>query len=372
MKVRRWVMGTILIPLLALALGAGWFLRQPRFGHAPEGETERAIQASPNQVNGVFQNQVPTPLFADGQSMGSILLGNLSSKPQRLQPAQALPSVKLDLRALPRDLDVVVWLGHSSFYVQLAGQRILIDPVFSGYASPVSFANVAFAGSTPYTAADMPDIDVLLISHDHWDHLDHDSLVALAPRIGQVVTGLGVGSHLLYWGFDPARVLQGDWGDSFPIFDHLVVHVLPARHYSGRGLERNRTLWASFALVGPERRLYFSGDSGYGPHFQAIGERFGGFDFVALDCGQYDPRWPFIHMTPEEAAQAAADLKAKILLPAHVGRFAMARHAWDEPLKRIVDASQGRPYHLVTPTIGSAVQLAHAGTMPTPWWVLQP
>lgn len=367
---------TALVLLGALAAGTGVFLHQPQFGRLPEGEALRAVRASRHQVDGVFQNEVPTPMFVEGQNMASVLMTNMTSRPERLQPAQPLPSVKLDLKALPRDRDMVVWLGHSSFYVQLAGQRILIDPVLSDYASPVSFAVRAFEGSTPYTAADLPDIDLLLITHDHWDHLDHATLTELAPRIRQVITGLGVGSHLLRWGFAPERVRQADWADRFAVTGGLTVHVLPARHYSGRAMERNRTLWVSFALVSPERRLYFSGDSGYGPHFRSIGEQFDGFDLVALDSGQYDARWPLIHMNPEEAAQAARDLKAKVLLPAHVGRFAMARHAWDEPLKRIVDASQGQPFRLTTPVIGGEIILegeraqvaVNAVSATTGWW----
>jgi L-ascorbate metabolism protein UlaG (beta-lactamase superfamily) len=343
--------------LLVLLLGGAAFLTRPPFGQAPEGDVLRAIRASAHQVDGEFRNELPTPMFVEGQNMASILWGNLTQPAPRREPAQPLPFARIDLKALPRDRDTVVWLGHSSFYVQLAGQRILIDPVFSDHASPVSFANKAFPGATPYAPDDVPDIDLLLITHDHWDHLDHDSLVVLAPRIRQVITGLGVGSHLPGWGFAPDQIRQGDWGDSFEINDRLTVHVLSARHYSGRALERNRTLWVSFALVAPQRRLYFSGDSGYGPHFRAIGERFGGFDFVALDSGQYDARWPLIHMNPEEAAQAAVDLKAAVLLPAHVGRFAMARHAWDEPLQRIVEASRGRPYRLVMPVTGDAIDL---------------
>lgn len=354
--------------LAALAVSASTYLGRPAFGQTPEGDALRAILASPNQVNGVFENPVPTPMFRKGESFARVLWQNLTSRPERLAPTQALPSVKQDLNALPLEQDTLVWLGHSSYYLHLAGQRILIDPVFSAYAAPVSFANLAFAGSTPYTAEDMPPIDLLLITHDHWDHLDHDTLTALMPKVRQVVTGLGVGSHLRAWGYASSLVREGDWMDSFPVTAQLSVHVLPARHYSGRALQRNRTLWVAFALVSPDRRWFFSGDSGYGTHFRQIGERFQGFDLVALDSGQYDDRWPLIHMTPEKAAQAAEDLKAQYLLPAHVGRFAMAQHAWDEPLQRIKATSQGRPFHLLTPVIGVAVEFDHGAPASTAWW----
>ena len=149
----------------------------------------------------------------------------------------------------------------------------------------------------------------------------------------------------------------------------LRVHVLPARHYSGRMLTRNKTLWVAFALESTQRRLFFSGDSGYGPHFREIGERFGGFDLVALDMGQYDQRWAYIHMTPEEAARAADDLRTRTLLPAHVGRFSIARHAWDEPFERIATASEGKSYRLSTPRIGEPLDLRDEGQQFSRWWV---
>lgn len=378
MKLRvRHVMEAFLLLMVLLAGGAGAFLQQEKFGDSPDEQSRLAIETSPHQKDGVFENLTPTPMFREGDSFATVMWQNMTNRPEHLAPEQPLPSVKLDLKALPIDQDTLVWLGHSSYYLHLAGQRILIDPVFSDHAAPVSFANRAFAGSTPYSADDMPPVDLLLITHDHWDHLDYDTLTALAPRIKRVITGLGVGSHLVSWGFPKDIILEGDWTDHFDVNANLAVHVLPARHYSGRALQRNRTLWAAFALITPERRWFFSGDSGYGTHFRAIGEQFKGFDLVALDSGQYDERWPLIHMTPEEATQAAEDLQAKAFMPAHVGRFAMARHAWNEPLERVVKASEERAYRLLLPVIGDAVRLtpeagpiatSQSSTAAPPWW----
>lgn len=264
--------------------------------------------------------------------------------------------------------DVVVWLGHSSYYVQLGGKKILIDPVFSISAAPIAYANDAFAGTTPYTAHDMPDVDYLLGTHDHWDHLDYPSAKALLPKVGQVIVGLGMGQYFEQWGYAPNRVREADWNSSFGELTELRVHVLPARHYSGRMLTRNKTLWVAFALETPQRKLFFSGDSGYGPHFREIGERFGGFDLVALDSGQYDKRWANIHMFPEQAAQAAEDLRTKALLPAHVGRFSIAAHDWDEPFKRIASAAAGKAYRLLTPGIGVPVRVGDESQSFSPWW----
>lgn len=347
-----------LIGILAVLIVAGAaYLQHPKFGELPEGDRLSAIERSSNYRDGQFHNLVETPMFAGDKSFVEVLLENLRSDTQRLAPNGPVPSRKVDLKALDAREDLVVWFGHSSFFVQLNGQRILIDPVFSDYAAPLPFLNAAYAGTNGYTASDFPGIDALLITHDHWDHLDYSSVIQLQPKVDQVVSPLGVGSYFRGWGYEEARVWQGDWYESFEIGNEVRIHLIPARHYSGRLLNRGKTLWAGFVIETPNRRVLFSGDSGYGPHFKAIGERFGPFDLVSLDSGQYDPRWPYIHMSPEEAVAAAKDLRAKALIPAHVGRFTLARHPWDEPFERMVAASEGKPFDLLTPMVGEPVEL---------------
>ncbi|MFO1218262.1 MAG: MBL fold metallo-hydrolase [Burkholderiaceae bacterium] len=343
------------------------YLQHPKFGAHPEGERLERIRRSPQHAGDMFRYPVDTPTLVDGQSTLSVLWGNLREPGKNLRPAAPVPSVKTDLRALDAGRDAVVWLGHSSYFVILAGQRILIDPVFSPYAAPVSFSTRAFDGTTLYTAADMPPIDLLLITHDHWDHLDHATVTALADKVRRVVVPLGVGAHLERWKIAPAKIDEVDWFEYVRAADGLSVHAVPARHYSGRWLTRNRTLWAGFVLESDRRRLLFSGDTGYGPHVQQIARRFDGFDLVALDMGQYDERWPLIHLTPEEAALAAVELRARSLLPGHVGRFSIARHAWSEPFERIDAASTGKPYRLLTPMIGEPVWIADDQRFPR-WW----
>ncbi|WP_244539076.1 MBL fold metallo-hydrolase [Pseudomonas aeruginosa] len=371
MSIKKWWRRTALILLVlgvALAAGGYAYLQHPKFGALPGGSHLQAIEHSPHYVNGEFRNLIDTPMRTEDTSFVSNVISMLFDRNPNLKPSVALPSVHADLKALPKDRDVVVWLGHSSYFVQLDGKRILIDPVFSTNAGPFSGTNVAFPGTTPYTADDMPDIDVLLVTHDHWDHLDYPSAKALLPKVGQVIVGLGVGEFFDRWGYPSDRIHEADWNDVLEPVPGLRIHVLPARHYSGRMLTRNKTLWVAFALETSQRRLFFSGDSGYGPHFREIGERFGGFDLVALDMGQYDKRWANIHMFPEQAVQAAQDLRAKALLPAHVGRFSIAAHDWDEPLNQIDQASQGRPYRLLTPTIGALVLLDDETQQFSRWW----
>lgn len=354
--------------VVMLFLGVGLYLQQPKFGSLPEGSRLEKIKSSPHYINGQFENLVPTPTLIEGQSSASLWWEQLFSQKERPVPIDPIPSIKTDLIRLDKDKDIVIWLGHSSYFMQLSGKRILVDPVFSSYAAPVSFANKAFAGTNPYTAEDMPEIDYLLITHDHWDHLDYPTITSLKPKIKHVVCGLGVGAYFEQWGFAEGIIHEVDWFTALELDNDFRVHVLPARHYSGRMLTRNKTLWTSFALETPQQRIFVSGDSGYGPHFKQMGESFNGFDLVILDNGQYDKNWPYIHMTPEEAVQAAEDLKAKALLPAHVGKFTIANHPWDEPFERIAAASQNKNYRLLTPRIGEPVELEIEKQIFSSWW----
>lgn len=361
---------TILAILLGLFSACGWaYLQHPRFGPAIDVSGFMGAQASPRYVGGRFRNIEPTQMLVGDESTVSIILkGMFNERPQGLRPDHPLPTRKTDLKALDRNQDRVIWLGHSSYFVQLGGRRILIDPVFSRYAAPVDFANESFAGTNIYSAAGMPQIDYLLITHDHWDHLDYPTLVALRDKVRHVVTGLGVEQYFIQWGYAKEQVHAGDWFSSFTLDDDLTIHILSARHYSGRMLSKNQTLWVAFVLETPDRRLFFGGDSGYGQHIAKIAEQFDAFDVAVLDMGQYDERWRYIHMTPEEAARTAEELHARVLLPAHVGKFTIANHSWDEPFERIVRASEGKSYRLTTPRIGEPIDPADNGQSFDYWW----
>ena len=358
----------LLVATVCLALGACAVFNQPRFGKLPRGDRLDHIQGSSNYRDGEFQYPIPTPVFSKDVGTVSVIWSNFFNKNERLVPETPIPAIKTDLKALEPQKDTLVWLGHSSWFVQLAGKRILIDPVFSDHAAPFSFMNKAFDGTSIYRTEDMPEIDCLLISHDHWDHLDYPTVTALRSKVKQVVCPLGVGAYFEYWNYPKDKIREGDWYDRLPLAENIIVYVLPARHYSGRLLAKNKTLWAGFTLETPNRRIFFSGDSGYGPHFSKIGEAFQGFDLVLLDCGQYDPRWAYIHMTPEDAAQAAQDLGAQALLPAHVGRFTIANHPWDEPFKRLIEACQDKPCRLLTPEIGEPVVSDDNPSWFSGWW----
>ena len=367
---RRILKMSIYLALAVLCMGAGAYavFHQAKFGRHPEGARLTRVEASPDYKDGEFRNTVPTPMLAEGQSSIKIMLGSLFSGPERLRPEERLPTVKHDLRSLDPDIDTLVWLGHSSYFILAGGKRILVDPVFSGYGAPFSMFNKIFPGTDFYSAADMPEIDYLLISHDHWDHLDYRTVTALMPKTGKAVMPLGVGAHFEHWGYPQDKIVEAEWNDVLRLSDALTIHVVPARHYSGRGFTRNKTLWAGFVLESGGVRIFLSGDTGYGPHIGELARKFGGFDLAAIDGGQYDPRWPLIHMTPEEAVASAEELGAKAMMLAHAGRFAIAAHSWDEPFIRAERAVKGKAFPLLTPKIGEPVCLDGREQVFTHWW----
>lgn len=354
--------------MLVAAVGSLSYFLSPGFGRAPQGERLAAFARSAQYHDGQFHNAEPTPMLTGEKGRIALLWEFVTQKRTHLRPQSALPVEPTRLAQLDVREDAVVWLGHSSWYIQLAGKRILIDPVFSNYAAPFSFLNKAFVGAYPWRAEDMPPIDYLIISHDHYDHLDYATVRALLPKVRQALVPLGVGAHLEYWGMDAQKIVESDWYQAWPVSEALTIHVLPARHFSGRGLKTNPTLWASFLFVTPERKIYYSGDSGYGPHFKAIGERFGPIDIAIMENGQYDPDWKYIHMHPHEAAQGAVDLNARAVIPGHAGRFVLAKHSWNEPWQRLVQASRDKPYTLLTPIMGEVVSPAHLTPNTGVWW----
>ncbi len=354
------------------SVGGGVCALQPKIGPLPQGQRLERILASPNYVDGEFHNLLPTTTLTNGKGQLATMWDFLFVPKERLRPDHPLPMLKTNIKALAaKQGDALVWFGHSSLFLRLGGNSVLVDPVFSSFAAPFFFMNRAFAGDYPYASDDMPDIDCLLISHDHWDHLDHDTLMALRPRIKAVVCPLGVGTILEDWGFASELIHEADWNEEVRLAQGLTIHVLPARHFSGRWLTRNKTLWAGFLLETPGRKVFYSGDSGYGPHFADIGARFGPVDLAIMEAGQYDPSWKNIHMMPEEAAKGALDLRARALLPVHSGRFTISNHAWDDPYKRLATTSEGKAFRLLTPRIGEMADLGDQAQRFGAWWEAQ-
>ena len=358
---------TVIIVLLLLVLFVLFFLQQPAFGKKPSGDRLKKIQDSPHYKHGQFQNQSATPSLTEGSGYITVMKEFFFDKDKRSVPTYNLPATKTDLFQLQSGEDVLVWFGHSSYYLQLDGKKILVDPVLSGHASPVKFTTRSFQGADIYQPEDIPDVDYLFITHDHWDHLDHSSLKELKPKVNKIITGLGVGAHLERWGFDPAIITELDWNETILPENGFEVHSIPARHFSGRSLQRNGTLWSSFVLITANCKLFIGGDSGYDEHFKKAGERFGSFDLAILENGQYNKHWKYIHMMPEEVVQAAIDLNAKKFLPVHWSKFSLSMHAWDEPIKRVVMEAARKGIDIVHPMIGEPLHFKR-NTTAVKWW----
>lgn len=362
----------IVLAIIAALLLAGYaFMAQEKFGKSPSGARLERIKKSPHYRDGEFHNLNPTPQLAEDTSMATVMYHFLVDRVARSAPGRAFEFSKTDLKNLPPSEDVFVWMGHSSYFIQLGGQKILVDPVLSGQASPFSFGTRAYAGADLYGADDMPDIDVLIITHDHWDHLDHDTVKRLRPKVKRVITGLGTGEHLAHWGFDPGRINELDWGDALDLGGGLKVFCETARHFSGRSFRRNQALWASFVLQTPTERLFVGGDSGYDDNFKKIGDKYGSFDLAILENGQYNARWPYIHFLPGQNIQAMKDLKAKRMIPVHNSKFTIAEHAWDEPMKKMVELNRDNA-RIIMPAIGQKVDWRDDAKVYERWWERYP
>lgn len=361
---------TFLILLILIAIIAYNFLQHPKFGKAPSGERLTLIQNSPQYKNGKFENQSFTPDLAEGASFAGILFDFFFKKVERKTPKDLIPSVKTNLHEIPLDQDILVWFGHSSYYIQLAGKRFLIDPVFSGNASPIPGTTKSFKGTDIYTAEDIPEIDYLLITHDHYDHLDYDTILKLKLKTKKIITALGVGSHFEFWGFPKEIIIEKDWFSEIKLDENLTIYTTPSRHFSGRSFKRCNTLWTSFVLENNGFKMYLGGDSGYDTHFAEIGEKYGPFDIALIDNGQYNLSWKYIHNMPEDVIKAMKDLKAKRVFPVHSSKFALSLHCWDEPLKKVTELNSlsENPVPLITPMIGEIVELKNENQEFKQWW----
>ncbi len=337
-------------------------------GRLPSGKHLERLKLSPNYKDGAFQNLSPTPMKHEGISYWKMMREFFKKHPDTMPPAK-LPFIKTDLASLNTSEPVIVWFGHSSYFIRLEDKNFLVDPVFSGNAAPVSFMVKAFPGSNEYDADDMPAIDYLILTHDHYDHLDFKTIRRLKNKVSRIYCSLGISSHLMHWGIDEKIIMELDWWQIEQLNASMQLISAPARHFSGRGIKRGQTLWSSFILKTATHTIYLGGDSGYDSHFLEIGAKYGPFDLVILESGQYNTMWPLIHMMPEEMVQAAVDLKAKALLPVHWGKFRLGMHPWNEPIKRVLSKAQEARHkvQVVIPKIGEPfiIGTQFSGTN---WW----
>lgn len=358
----------ILLVVFIIGVGVISFLHGQQFGRTPRGERLERVKQSPNYYDGGFKNLHDTPQLTSDKGLIGTAIGFLFKKKKDLAPGNEIPVIKTDLHALNKEDDLVVWFGHSSYLIQTDGKRILVDPVFSKYAAPVWFYNRAFKGTTVFHPDDLPEIDYLIISHDHWDHLDYPTMKALKPKIKHIICPLGVGEHFERWKFDLTTITEMDWGEETANEAGFEFFCLPARHFSGRGLKPNQSLWASFLIKTPTQKIYIGGDSGYDTHFEEIGNTFGGIDLAFLENGQYDAGWKYIHMMPEELITAAKNLQAKKVFPVHNSKFALANHAWRDPMQRVYNQYDAEEFTLLTPQIGEIVYYNDSSMIFNAWW----
>ncbi|MBL0744356.1 MBL fold metallo-hydrolase [Chryseolinea lacunae] len=345
------------LTVVALSLITYLFMQQKPFGKLPSGARLERIKKSPHYRDGAFQNLEETPMLAKDVSYMDMVT-EYFSKGEDKEPTKTLPSVRTDLKHLPDGEPSIVWFGHSSYLIHIDGKNILVDPVFSLRASPVQYMGMkAYPIETPYSLDDFPDLDAVIITHDHYDHLDYNSILKLKDKTKNFYTALGVGSHLAHWGIEEERIHEFDWWEGETISPGMQLTATPARHFSGRGFTRYQTLWASFVLSTPTNRIFIGGDSGYDGSFKNIGDKFGPFDIALLECGQYDRKWPFIHMMPEQTVQAAIDLKTRVLMPVHWGKFTLSVHPWRDPIRRAKKEAAVLHMPLTTPRIGEVLKL---------------
>lgn len=361
---RNLIKGIVFL-VLALAVITFGFMQQKSFGKNPTGDRLNRIETSKNYRNGSFQNLIETTVMSEDASYFKVMVSFFSKGVDR-EPLLALPTIKSDLKSTTVNTEVV-WFGHSTFLISLQGKKILCDPVLSERPSPVQYAgSKAYNGTRIYSEVDIPDLDLIIITHDHYDHLDYGTIVALHGRTKRFCVPLGVGEHLQHWGVPNEKIIELDWWDQKSI-EGIQVTATPARHFSGRGFQRNKTLWASYVVEAADQRLFIGGDSGYDDSFKKIGERFGPFDIAFLECGQYDVQWPSIHMMPEETVKASLDLKAKVLVPVHWAKFTLALHPWKEPIERALKEAANLDVSVATPQIGQRFKVGEAAPSST-WW----
>ena len=357
----------LLAPIAAFCLYVAY--GQP-FGRILQGEASSYLEASDNWRDGYFQNVIETKTGSSfWETVKSTYKFMTQGQDRRPKPKLAVKAVHpSQLERLDAGRTVVTWLGHSALILQIDGQRWLLDPMLGKRVSPVDwFGPSRFCDAPPLVADQIPDVDVVVISHDHWDHLDHRTIKKIHGRVGRFVVALGVKSHLVHWGVEAAKITELDWHESVQL-GGVQLTATPSRHFSGR--KRNqlyKTFWASFVIDGPAHKLFFGSDSGYFDGFRQIGAQYGPFDLTLLECGAYSEYWPDIHMMPEETAQAHLDLGGRILMPIHWAAFSLSLHPWREPIERLLKVAAKKHIKVIHPMVGGHYELG--GTLPRErWW----
>lgn len=364
------VLGGAGILILFGLMGFLFVKLSPQFGGTATDAQKTFYSKSENYKAGKFVNKNDVKLDMSFTDMRKSLIGFFNA-PSNTKPEKDIPVLKIDSLDIVRykDSTRLIWFGHSAFLLQMNGKTILIDPMFGDVPAPhPMLGSKRFSKELPIEIEQLPKIDAVIISHDHYDHLDYGSIEKLKDKVSMFYMPLGVGVHLEEWGIEKERIVEMDWWEEIR-YEELTFACTPAQHFSGRGFsDRQATLWSSWVIHSDSERLFFSGDSGYGDHFKEIGSKYGPFDFAMLECGQYNKMWPEIHMFPEETAQAGLDVQAKRIMPIHWGAFKLAMHPWTDPVERIGKKAKELNIDLLVPRIGETIHLTDKKETATNWW----
>ncbi|MGG0705630.1 MBL fold metallo-hydrolase [Bacillus paramobilis] len=313
-----------------------------------------------------YINQIHTDVSFKPKDIIGLMTDYFKMK-SKLRPIKNLPIVLSDKNN--EFLERVTWFGHSASLLKIEGKTLLLDPMFGDASSPFPlFTSKRYSGAFSLKREDLQEIDAIIISHNHYDHLNYKSIMLLKDRAKHFYVPTGVAQYLIKWGVSPSKISEHNWWDEIA-FDNIKLVCAPARHFSGRSMtDRDCSLWCSWLILGQETRVFFSGDSGYAPHFKEIGDKYGPFDLTLMECGQYDPRWSAIHMLPEETVQAHIDVKGDLLLPIHWGAFTLALHEWSDPIERVTKEAKRLGVKITTPQIGESITLKSTDYPSSAWW----
>lgn len=366
------MIGIALLTIIIFVLTIGIFFlnTSPEFGGKPDKAKREIYKKSTHYEDGKFVNLVETSMDMSFGSIVETLSEFIKGNPNG-RPNESLPIIEHDSLEIAQNKSKsrLIWFGHSAFLLQMDGKNILIDPMLGKVPAPSPLlGGKRYSNKLAIEINELPQIDAIIISHDHFDHLDYGSIKKLKNKTKDFYVPLGVGAHLLAWEIDSNRIHELNWWDKTTIGNIQLVFS-PSRHFSGRGiLDRNTTLWGSWILKGESDNIYFSGDGGYGDHFKEIGEKYGPFDFAMMECGQYNEKWQQIHMLPEETAQAAVDVQAKVMMPIHWAAFTLALHDWNEPAIRVSKKAKELNIPILIPKIGASIWLNQIEFQQENWW----
>ena len=359
----------IVIIILLISFSIYIYLQTPIFWiQSFSWERLERIKKSPNFKNWKFENLEPVKPVEIKWWFLKVLYKFIFPEDDGSIPDKEIPTKKTDLKNISLKENVLVWFWHSSYFLQIDGKKFLIDPVFSNRASPVPWFNKPFVGTNIYKAEEMPEIDFLIITHDHYDHLDYETILKLKPKIKKVFTPLWVWGHFERWWYDMTIVSEKDWWEEEIIWENSKITFTTSRHFSWRSFNRNNTLWWSYVLEINWKKIFIGWDSGYWKHFKEIWEKYWPFDFAFLENWQYNESWPEHHSMPEQVVQEAKELNTKNMIPVHSWKFRLSNHKWYEPLEKISELSKTESYNLLTPMIWEKVDLDAKEFKFEKWW----